>query len=54
MDIDRAKAVADAAQAIINPAKAEVDQLKHTGGTGTDFTKDKPINGPVSVHKLRG
>jgi len=37
MDIDRAKAVADVAQVIVNSAKIEVDYLRATGreqGTG--------------------
>lgn len=38
MDLDRAKAVADVAQTIINSAKVEVDFLKVTGAPGgTDF-----------------
>lgn len=37
MDIDRAKAVTDVAQAIINSAKVEVDHLKVTGGQGSGF-----------------
>lgn len=32
MDIERAKAVADVAQVIVNSAKVEVDHLKVTGG----------------------
>ena len=34
MDIDRAKAVAEVAQTIINSAKVEVEHLKATGNTG--------------------
>lgn len=34
MDIDRAKAVADVAQTIINSAKVEVEHLKVTGQAG--------------------
>ena len=34
MDIERAKAVADVAQTIINSAKVEVEHLKVTGQTG--------------------
>lgn len=37
MDIDRAKAIADVAQVIINSAKVEVDFLNKFGGTGTNF-----------------
>jgi hypothetical protein len=54
MDIDKAKAIADVSQVIINSAKVECEHLKITGGTGTDFIEDKQITGPVRVHKLRG
>ena len=37
MDIDRAKAIADAAQVIINSAKVEVEYLKVKSGAGTGF-----------------
>lgn len=37
MDIERAKAISDVAQTIINSAKVEVDYLKVSGGRGTDF-----------------
>lgn len=38
MDLDRAKAINDTAQVIINTAKAEVDFMKVTGSnSGTDF-----------------
>lgn len=32
MDIDRAKAISDVAQTIINTAKVEVDYMKNIGG----------------------
>ncbi|WMD23325.1 hypothetical protein RAS12_13420 [Achromobacter seleniivolatilans] len=35
MDIDRAKAVSDVAQTIINSAKVEVDFMRQTGQTGS-------------------
>lgn len=38
IEIDRAKAVADVAQVIVNSAKIEVDFIKATGGNkGTGF-----------------
>jgi len=37
MDIDRAKAISDVAQTIINSAKVEVDYLKEVGGLGSGF-----------------
>jgi hypothetical protein len=48
MDIDRAKAVADVAQTIINSAKVEVDYLRMTGGKdGTGFIPvEKDVEDP--------
>lgn len=44
MDLDRAKAIADVAQVIINSAKVEIDFLNKVGGPGTDFlTSDRLI-----------
>lgn len=43
MDIDRAKAISDVAQTIINSAKVEVDFLNKVGGNGTGFINDKLI-----------
>jgi hypothetical protein len=37
MDLDRAKAIADVAQVIINSAKVEVDFIHKVGGSGTNF-----------------
>ncbi len=34
MDIDRAKAISEVAQTIINSAKVEVDFIRATGGDG--------------------
>ena len=44
MDIDRAKAISDVAQTIINSAKVEVDYMKATGRpSATGFIEiDKP------------
>lgn len=50
MEIERAKAVAEIAQVIINSAKVEVEHLKVAGGKGTGF-----INAPGSMtHRLGG
>lgn len=41
LDIDRAKAVAEVAQVLVNSAKAEVDHLKVTGSSiGSGFIPD--------------
>lgn len=37
MDIERAKAVNEVAQTIINSAKVEIDALRVFGGSGTGF-----------------
>lgn len=43
MEIDRAKAIADVAQTIINSAKVEVEFLRETGQAGTGFiSNDRP------------
>jgi hypothetical protein len=70
MEIERAKAVADVAQTIINSAKVEVDFLKISGGNGSGFipsdtltlpatpANDGSLAGQLGVtvrqHKLRG
>jgi hypothetical protein len=44
MDIDRAKAVSDVAQVIINSAKLEVDFIKATGRSeGTGFIPEEKV-----------
>lgn len=47
MDLDRAKAVADVAQVVVNTAKVEVDFIKQTGHGGTAF-----IQGQTPAAKL--
>ncbi len=37
MEIERAKAISDVAQTIINTAKVEVDHMRVTGSNGSDF-----------------
>lgn len=37
MEIDRARAVSEVAQTIINTAKVEVDHMRVAGGTGSGF-----------------
>lgn len=56
MDIERAKAVSDVAQVIINSAKVEVEHVKVTGGKGSGFL-EKPAALPPgitgsTVHKI--
>lgn len=49
MDLDRAKAVADVAQTIINSAKVEVDLLRVTGGSS-----DSSLFSPKSLPAPKG
>lgn len=49
MDLDRAKAVAEVAQVIINTAKVEVDFMRQRGNDrGTGFVPDEPDALPAS------
>lgn len=49
MDLDRAKAIADVAQVIINSAKVEVDYIEATGAKGTGFV---PLQPPTGAPRL--
>ena len=40
LDVERAKAISNAAQVIINSVKVEIDYLRVSGGTGTKFIPD--------------
>lgn len=40
MDIDRAVAIADVAQVVINSAKVEIDFMRVAGGKGSGFIPD--------------
>lgn len=60
MDIERAKAIADVAQTIINSAKVEVEHMKVAGGNGSGFIPDgdtliaKKPGLTVTRHTLKG
>lgn len=70
MEIERAKAVADIGQTIINSAKVEIDYLRVAGGAGTGFipadgsqgapqvthtqTGTKTVIGGTTVHRMQG
>ncbi|MGE0358627.1 MAG: hypothetical protein AB7P08_17125 [Burkholderiales bacterium] len=41
MEIERAKAIADVAQVVINSAKVEVEYIKLTGKPGSGFIPDE-------------
>lgn len=46
MEIERAKAISEVAQTIINSAKVEVDFIKATGGNKAQpFIQSQPLNG---------
>ena len=60
MDIARAKAIANAAQVIVNSAKVENDFIRLTGGKGSGFVPDEPPALPEPgaqprkiVHRIR-
>jgi len=60
MDIQRAKAIANAAQVIVNSVKVENEFLKLTGGKGSGFVPDEPPALPEPgaqprkiVHRIR-
>ncbi|MDR6503887.1 sporulation protein YlmC with PRC-barrel domain [Burkholderia ambifaria] len=40
MEIERAQAIAEVAQVVINSAKVEVEHLKIAGGKGTGFIRE--------------
>ena len=58
MDIERAKAVSDVAQTIINSAKIEVEHMKIAGGKGSGFIPDAlpalPGAGPDVIEQRPG
>lgn len=66
MDVDRARAVSDVAQTIINSAKVEIEHMRIAGGQGSGFIPVEPDTLPgkgvvaigngftVRQHKLRG
>jgi len=43
MDLDRAKAIADVAQVVINSAKVEVEYINKVGGIGTSFISNEKL-----------
>lgn len=45
MEIDRALAVKEVAQVIVNTAKAEIDHMKLNGGNGSGFIEPTPAIG---------
>lgn len=54
MDLERAKAISDIAQTIINSAKVEVEFLKTTGAVhGSGFIPEKPRQPPTSARIVR-
>ena len=59
LDIDRAKAVAEVAQTIINSAKVEVEHMRVAGGPGTGFVAAQdalpaPAQGPRQTPQRQG
>lgn len=55
MDIDKAKAISDLGQTIINTAKVEVEHMKITGGTSSGFIQEETKTTPGRfVHRIKG
>lgn len=66
VDVDKAKAISDVAQVIINSAKVEIEHIKVTGQGSSGFITDAPqimsktatgtksVNGGTTIHKLAG
>lgn len=54
MDIDRAKAVNEIAQTIINSAKVEVDALRLLGGKGSGFIPVEGLPAPAKPSSSGG
>lgn len=53
MPVERAKAIADVAQVLVNSAKVEVDYLRVSGGAmGTGFIPE--IEEPPAPRRLKG
>jgi len=50
IEIDKARAINDVAQTIINTAKTEIDFLRVTGGKGTGFIPDITLT-PLAGNK---
>lgn len=53
MEIDRAKAIVDVAQVIVNTAKVEVDYVKATGAKGTAFVPAALPDANKTVHRIK-
>lgn len=49
MDIERASAVSDIAQTIINSAKVEVDAMRVAGGQGSGFFPAPEVSGGATA-----
>jgi hypothetical protein len=56
MDLDRAKAIADVAQVVINSAKVEVEFMRLTGAQASNFigTSEALPNGPKTTPTQTG
>ena len=53
LDIDRAKAISEVAQTVINSAKVEVEYMKEVGGKGSGFLKsESALPSASSVRRL--
>lgn len=51
MDIDRAKAICEVGQVIVNTAKVEIDHMRLSGGNGSGFIATTAIPAPPDQQK---
>jgi len=54
MEVDRAKAICDVAQVVINSAKVEVEYIRAVGGKASPFLLPETISGPVTSQTPTG
>ena len=52
MEIERARAISDVAQTIINSAKVEVEFMKTSGGNGSGFVPEQSLPAPAPAPRL--
>ena len=53
MEVDRARAVADVARVLVESAKVEVDYIRVTASTGSDFLEQTRLPTGVTQHRIR-
>lgn len=54
VDVEKAKAMSEVAQVIINSAKVEVDYIKSSGSKGSGFLDGVSVPAPELPHGITG